>query len=89
MINLFFRKNIVYTIENFDGSLGGDKPVAKMTKKELIDSIFALECEYLKLRAERDAIVLTMNKFLSKDHPDELGALFENENSIKNNYKFG
>jgi len=57
-----------------------------MTQVELLEVIKDLTLQIDNIRAERNAIERVMNKFLAKDHPEQLEALLIRNNEVDRRY---
>lgn len=64
-----------YDIGRFDGQ--DFKSLKEMTREELINIAELLQERLLVKTTELNSVVLTMNKFLCKDHPEQFQKLLE------------
>ena len=57
--------------------INGFAIVGDLPREEVVEAFTDLRHKFDILRAENNAITLTMNKFLAKDHPEVLQGLLE------------
>ena len=68
------------------GPDGAFQPAKNMKKEDLLNLVGELHQKLREARVEKDAMVLTMNKFLAKDHGEQLQKVLEHAYETSRTY---